>query len=151
MVVRLYEAYYQRPPDVAGYDYWVGRRLAGMTPDAMSAAFSGTPEFRTMYGTLTNRQFVDRVYLNVLKRSASSADLAYWAGELDAGRRNRGQVMLAFSETAENRARTASRVDSVLLCRAANGTIPARAYLDELDDYVARGWAPTVLYLAMLL
>lgn len=150
LVVRLYEAYYLRPPDLAGYDYWVGRRLAGMTPEAMSAAFSGTPEFRTMYGTLTNRQFVDRVYLNVLRRAASPADLAYWTGELDAGRRTRGQVMLAFSETAENRARTAVRVDVVLLVRTAKERIPTRAELDDIDDDLARGWPPSIFALLAL-
>ena len=115
-----------------------------MTAEAMSAAFAGTPEFRTMDGTLTNRQFVERVYLNVLKRAAGPADLTYWTGELDAGRRNRGQVMLAFSETAENRARTAVRVDHVLLMRTAKDRIPSASELWQLDAWVALGHPPTL-------
>ena len=58
-------------------------------------------EFKTMYGNLTNGQFVTLVYQNVLDRNPKPADHAYWKGQLDQGVINRGRLMTLFSESAE--------------------------------------------------
>ncbi|HMJ75051.1 MAG TPA: DUF4214 domain-containing protein [Iamia sp.] len=132
-VVRLYQAYFLRRPDTAGYDHWVGQRRAGVSLSEISRAFAGAPEFRTLYGSLTDRQFVDRVYLNVLGRPGDATGVAYWTGQLASGARNRGQVMTGFSESPEYRERTALQVETIMLYRAYHGSVPSQSSLDRTE------------------
>lgn len=111
-VVRLYQAYFGRPPDSAGLDHWVGARRAGLGLAEVSAAFAASTEFTNRYGHLTNRQFVDLVYRNVLDRQPDQTGLDYWASMLDQGT-NRGSVMVGFSESAEFVTRTREVVADV--------------------------------------
>jgi lysophospholipase L1-like esterase len=114
-VSRLYRAYYLREAEADGLQYWEGRRRRGLTIAQMSQLFTGTNEFRVMYGTLSNREFVRRVYLNVLEREPEPAGWDYWTEELDTGRFNRGRMMLAYSESAENKTVTRPRVLPVVV------------------------------------
>ena len=58
-------------------------------------------------------QFVDRIYRNVLGRSADQAGSDYWGGQLASGALNRGGVMVNFSESAEYRNATWARTKVV--------------------------------------
>ncbi len=104
-VLRLYRAYFQRDPDPAGFVYWRRQRLAGVPLAAISDALAGSPEFLNRYGVLSNGDFVDRLYQNVLGRPADAAGQAYWMAQLAAGT-PRGEIMLAFSESQEFMIRT---------------------------------------------
>jgi hypothetical protein len=101
-VARLYFAYFLRVPDYGGLQYWIGQYRSGSSLSAISQAFAGSPEFVSRYGALNNSQFVALVYANVLGRAPDSAGLAYWTGQLNAGM-TRGDMMIAFSESAEYR------------------------------------------------
>ena len=101
-VARLYFAYFLRIPDYDGLTYWVNQYRAGMSLNLISQAFASSPEFQNTYGSLTNSQFVALVYQNMLGRPADAEGLAYWTGHLNSGTLTRGQVMLNFSESAEN-------------------------------------------------
>lgn len=103
-VARLYFAYFLRVPDYEGISHWIGSYRAGNSLQSISQAFAASAEFTARYGALDNSQFVDRVYQNVLGRPADATGLAHWKGQLDSGALTRGQVMLAFSESAEYRA-----------------------------------------------
>jgi hypothetical protein len=102
-VTRLYFAYFLRVPDTGGLNFWLGQFRSGVSLEAISQAFAQSTEFQSRYGSLTNSQFVSLVYNNVLGRPPDSGGLAFWTGRLDSGAMNRGQVMLAFSESAEYR------------------------------------------------
>ncbi len=106
---RLYSAYFLRRPDKAGLDYWVGRLRGGAGLAYVSQFFSASAEFRNLYGTLTNREFVELIYQNILGRPGETSGVNFWTGELDSGRRSRGWVMIGFSESSEYK--TAQRVD----------------------------------------
>ncbi len=103
-VARLYEAFFLRRPDYDGFAYWTGRRRGGYPLTAIADAFARSPEFTNRYGTLTNAQFVERIYQNVLGRSADPAGKSFWTEKLDGGR-SRGTVMVQFSDSPENRSR----------------------------------------------
>lgn len=105
-VNRLYAAYFQRVPDAAGSRYWVDRLRAGAGLGAVSSSFAGSAEFIGTYGTLSDRDFVNLVYRNVLGRNADRAGLDYWVGQLATRRLDRGGVMIGFSESAEYKAAT---------------------------------------------
>jgi hypothetical protein len=113
-VVRLYEAYYERLPDAAGFRYWRDQVRRGVSVDAVSQSFATAAEFRTRYGALNDGQFVDRVYLNVLGRPADASGKSYWVGRLRAGV-SRGKVMTGFSESPENKTATKRTTDIVLV------------------------------------
>jgi len=99
-VVRLYRAYFGRLPDSAGLDHWVAARRSGLSLARVSEALAGSAEFQARYGALSNRQFTDLVYRNVLGRAPDPAGLDYWTASLDGGAR-RGDVMIGFSESTE--------------------------------------------------
>jgi hypothetical protein len=105
-VNRLYRAYFRRSPDAGGLSHWVGRVRAGARLSDVSNAFAGSPEFAATYGSLSNQAFVDLVYRNVLNRAPDASGLAYWIGQLSAGRLDRGGVMTGFSESSEYKAAT---------------------------------------------
>jgi hypothetical protein len=105
-VIRLYESIFLRGPDSGGLTYWVGEVDRGVSLKRIADLMVRAPEFVTRYGHLDDAGFVDLVYDNVLDRLPSVADRSYWVGELAAGRRTRGQVMVGFSESAEHRALT---------------------------------------------
>ena len=102
-VTRLYFAYFLRIPDTGGLFFWVNAFKSGTPLDSISAAFAGSAEFQTRYGSLNNTEFVTLVYNNVLARPPDAAGLSFWVGQLDSGALTRGQVMLGFSESTEYR------------------------------------------------
>ena len=106
-VRRLYRAYFLRDPDQAGLDYWLGRYGSGeLCLDGISEQFAVSPEFTARYGTLGVPEFVRLVYLNVLGREPDPDGYNYWAGRLAYEGLRRGEMMAAFSQSAEFRARS---------------------------------------------
>ncbi|HEX7134923.1 MAG TPA: DUF4214 domain-containing protein, partial [Iamia sp.] len=83
-IIRLYNAYFDRNADHAGLDFWFDQiTKKGKSINTVSSSFAASAEFKDMYGNLTNGQFVNLVYQNVLDRNPSPADHAYWKGQLD--------------------------------------------------------------------
>lgn len=104
-VKRLYQAYFRRESDPGGLAYWVGRMADGLPLWAVSAMFEDSNEFRTAYGSLNNRDFVRRVYLNVMNREPDAGGYDFWVRQLRNGM-SRGELMIGFSESQEFRSRT---------------------------------------------
>lgn len=100
-VARLYQAIFLRRPETGGMAFWMGEATRGVSLKRIADQMVRAKEFTQRYGTLGHSAFVDLVYENVLGRSPSSADRAFWVGELQSGRRSRGQVMVGFSESKE--------------------------------------------------
>ncbi len=104
-VTRLYQAYLQRPPDAAGLAYWRAERASPTALQSISEVFADSPEFRARYGQLSNAQFVDLIYANVLDREPDVEGRAYWNTRLETDL-TRGGLMVGFSESAEFVAKT---------------------------------------------
>jgi hypothetical protein len=113
-VVRLYYAHFQRPPDYQGLTHWARVARSGWSIAQISEQFVGSPEFAATYGDLTDEQYVNQVYLNVLGRAADPAGLAYWVAQLQAGM-TRGVLMVAFSDSSEYRDLLGGRVLATML------------------------------------
>ena len=96
-IARLYQAYFLRRPDAGGLAFWSGQQ---MPLAAISEAFAASDEFASLYGTLSNQAFVERVYQNVMGRDPDEGGRTFWTAELYGGMR-RGHVMLNFSESPE--------------------------------------------------
>lgn len=101
---RLYQAAFGRLPDLAGLSFWIARGDAGLAPAAMAGAFAQSAEFAALYGAPDDRAFVVQLYQNVLHRAPDAAGLQFFLDHLQGGAASREQALLAFSESAENRA-----------------------------------------------
>jgi len=101
---RLYKAAFNRTPDAAGLGWNIDLVDGGMTMAQMSAAFVASAEFTSTYGSLTNTQFLDQLYLNVLGRPADAAGAAWNLNLLDTSAVDRAGMLAAYSESAENQA-----------------------------------------------
>ncbi len=69
----------------------------------ISDSFEIAQEFINTYGPLTDEQFLELVYENVLERTPDAVGEAYWMGLLAGGDVSRGDVMLFFSDGQEFR------------------------------------------------
>ncbi len=105
-VYRLYRAYFLRDPEPAGWDYWSNTLASGrMSLIQISEFFSRSDEFKKRYGSLSDAEFIDLVYRNVLGRSPDGSGRSHWVGRLSAGE-TRGMVMVGFSESDEFQRKT---------------------------------------------
>ena len=85
-IQKLYVAYFSRPADVAGLNYWAGVvAAANGSTAAVSAAFAASAEYKAAYAGKTASQVVDTVYLNLFGRHAEKGGLDYWGPLLDKG------------------------------------------------------------------
>lgn len=100
-VYRLYQATLDRAPDAAGQADWTERLFrATSSLSDVAAGFVNSPEFKAVYGALSNVDFVELLYQNVLGREADAGGLANWVARLGGGT-SRAAVVLGFSESAE--------------------------------------------------
>lgn len=104
-VARLYMATFKRQPDVQGQTYWVGRSSSDLTLIEVAQYFVESPEFVGTYADLTNVQFANLLYTNVMNRAGEASGVAFWANRLDQGA-SRASVLLYFSESSEFKALT---------------------------------------------
>ncbi len=105
-IYRLYCATFVRYPDPEGFTYWLAVNPPESSLVPTATVFARSPEFLARYGSTTDIEFVALLYRNTLGREADEQGLAYWSGELAAGRLSRGEVLLAFSDSREFRVAT---------------------------------------------
>ncbi len=109
-VARLYLACFGALPDEAGLAHWSELLISGARSlISISQALVDSPQFRQRHGSLSDRQFVELAYRQVLDRPADSSGLSHWLGVLGNGA-SRGSVMVSFSESGEFVEATAERV-----------------------------------------
>jgi len=137
-VARLYFAYFLRVPDYDGITFWA-QYYRSNSLLAISNYFAGSPEFVDRYGALDNSSFVSLVYGNVLGRAPDPGGLAFWTGQLDSGALTRGQVMLAFSESAEYQALTRNEVYVTMMYIGMLRRVPEPGGFSFWVDYLDQG------------
>lgn len=143
-VIRLFQAYFLRLPDVNGLGYWVGKSRSGSRLGRISSYFAGSGEFRNRYGSLSNAAFVDLIYRNVLGRPGDAAGISYWVKKLDAKTKSRGDVMVGFSESNEYKTKTAAQVDVVNVFTGMVRRVPST---EELDTWRPQTRAALIAFL----
>lgn len=84
-VQELYVAYFGRPADPAGLDYWTNIVEAQQSTAAVSATFATSPEYIVTYFGKTHAQVVDQIYSNLFGRTADATGKAYWVDLLNKG------------------------------------------------------------------
>ena len=102
---RLYQAAFNRTPDIGGLGGWIIGRDSGLTPLQVANSFMASAEFQSLYGANpSNEQFVSLLYTNALHRPADAGSLGYWINQLASGLQTRAQALVNFSESPENKA-----------------------------------------------
>ena len=102
---RLYQAAFKRTPDKAGLSGWINAIDNGMSLASVANSFIQSAEFKSLYGANpTDSQLVTLLYTNALNRTADTAGLNYWVGQLSSGAQTRVQALIGFSESTENQA-----------------------------------------------
>lgn len=107
-VYRLYQAAFDRAPDLQGLGYWINAGDRGASLATVAQAFIDSLEFSSSYGVLDNVDFVTRLYKNVLDRQPDAGGLAYHLDLLERGITSRNDTLVAFSESDENQQALAS-------------------------------------------
>lgn len=98
-IVRMYDALFDRAPDQAGLNYWIGVSEAGVGMAALARDFvggAGAP-----IDAMSDAAYVAWLYQAGLERTAEEGEVAYWAGLLDSGALERGDVLLAIADSSE--------------------------------------------------
>ena len=109
---RLYQAAFDRRPDLAGLGFYIWGLDSGVVSlEGAAATFFNSTEFKAIYGeNVSNERFVELLYRHVHHRAPDAGGLDFWIGALSNqgglyGRTfSRAEVLVAFSESAENKA-----------------------------------------------
>lgn len=104
-IVRLYVAVFNRLPDQSGFEFWVGRRQAGLSLVDIAAFFLDSGEFVGFGDSIDNATFVEFTYLSVLNRRPDDAGRSFWRSQLDAGY-GRARMVATMAEADEFRTLT---------------------------------------------
>jgi hypothetical protein len=81
-IQKAYIAFFHRPADLPGLDYW--RDYPGNMRDLL-AEFADSAEYRSDFDGLSNTRIVGKVYQNLFARTPEPMGLTYWTTQMDAG------------------------------------------------------------------
>jgi len=98
----LYQAAFNRVPDLGGLGFWIRALDAGVSLVSVARDFLTSAEFVKTYGSnLSDEQFVDLMYHNILHREPDAGGAAFYLNALHAGG-PRASVLSSISESIEN-------------------------------------------------
>lgn len=97
----LYVAYYGRPADRAGLNYWADEIDANGI-DAMVNAFGNSAEFEARFGNLSDDQLVTNLYQQMFGRPPEIAGLDFYTNQLRTGESTLAEIALDIANGAQN-------------------------------------------------
>lgn len=99
-VQQLYVAYYGRPAESEGLQYWADRADEEGQGSIINA-FGESQEFQDSYGDLSNEELVNNLYQQLFSRDADDAGLEYYTGVLTSGEKTLSEIALTISNAAQ--------------------------------------------------
>lgn len=111
-IYRLYQAAFDRVPDLSGLGYWIERADQGKNAVTMGEDFTWSAEFQAVYQVkITDNyatganldQLVKGFYHNVLGRDPDAGGLNYYTGVIAAHEKTVGRVLAEIADSPENR------------------------------------------------
>jgi hypothetical protein len=110
-LIRLYQGAFDRAADESGLAANVNAMRDGhLSIDDMANAFVHSAEFVNTYGSLSDQQYVEQLYHNVLGRVGSQAEVDAWL----ATGSDRAHILVGFTESSEFIADSATGVQHYL-------------------------------------
>ena len=120
-VARLYYSILDHGPDASGLQGWTSAVKGGTSLHDVAAAFLNSAEYEVATTGLTDAQFVDKMYNQILERSGDKGGLQAWNAHLDHGGA-RGVVIDGFTDSFEFQGKYAG--------------LSSKAYVEELYEHV---------------
>jgi serralysin len=108
---RLYQAAFDRVPDLPGLGFWIKYMDLGMSLNEAAAQFMPSKEYVDKYHDTTNPEFITKLYANVLHRTPEQSGLDFWLKAIDDGH-SRAEVLAFFSESPENQAQVIGSIQN---------------------------------------
>jgi hypothetical protein len=98
-VQQLYVAYYGRPADQEGQEYWADR-LDAEGEGAIINAFGNSEEYAAKAEGQGNATLIDAIYQQAFNRKADPEGLAYYAGVLERGEKTLAEIATTIINAA---------------------------------------------------
>ena len=126
----MYVAYYGRPGDAGGLDFWAGE-LEEVNGNLMEIidSFGNSMEFTERFGDLDDEELVNNIFLQLFGRDADSGGLNFYVNALREGRFTMASLALNVADGTQN-------LDEMIKTnklRAANAF--SEAYVEAGADY----------------
>lgn len=162
-VQKLYIAYFGRPADPVGLNYWAANiDAAGGNFNGVIAGFASSSESQALYAAGTTAQLITSIYVALFNRTPEAAGLAYWVSQIDAGTISgaRAAYQILISAGPGDAASIANKVTAANFFTAnvdtsaeltgyngATSAAIARAYLSKVDatSYSIANLTPDVI------
>lgn len=110
---RLYQAAFDRKPDMAGLKYWISDLDRGVSLQQVAKGFVDSAEFKALNPGNDTASIINNLYLNVLHRQADIDGFNYWKDSMAKGMTT-SEMLVSFSESAENINNVAADLNSGL-------------------------------------
>ncbi|MCQ9425613.1 DUF4214 domain-containing protein [Pseudomonas sp. LJDD11] len=117
-LAELYTTFFDRAPDAGGLAYWVAQIDGGQITLAQVAEnwLTQQPEGQSNFpSTLTDAQFIEAVYNNLLGRTADAGGAQYWLQQLQSGAVPRDSFALSLINGAKANTSTQGLQDAALI------------------------------------
>jgi len=121
-LAELYTTFFNRAPDADGLAYWVDSIDSGQLSLTQIAEnwLTEQPEGQTNFPTtLTDAQFVAKIYTNVLSRTADADGAQYWLDQLASGAVTRDSFALSIINGAKANTSAQGVLDATLISNKA--------------------------------
>jgi len=123
---QLYIAYFSRPADPSGLDYWTWK---GISRSAFAANMYLQPEFNNVNSGLSVEAQVNQIYKNLFSREADITGLTYWAKQIRSGALQLASIANDLIWAAENN--SGSSNDKTALTNKTNAAVAYTAKIRE--------------------
>jgi CubicO group peptidase (beta-lactamase class C family) len=98
-VQTMYVAYYGRPGDPGGVEFWSQRLAAtGGELSAIIDAFGSSAEYNERFSALDNSGLVNNIYVQLLGRDADPEGSAFYVGQLESGAMTLASIALNIAD-----------------------------------------------------
>lgn len=120
-IYRLYQATFNRLPDLSGIGYWIAQADAGESAIEMAEDFTWSQEFQQLYGVATIDNYltgnnignvVNGFYQNVLHRAPDQGGLTYYTAVIQSHEKTVGRVLAEISDSNENYTATIGQIQN---------------------------------------
>ncbi len=113
----MYVAYYGRPADVSGLEYWTNRLSSSNNLYPVLNAFGSSVEYMDNYGHLSNSELINGLYQQMFNRDADTEGLEFYTERLDSGIATLASIakqiadgaLNSDAETLENKVKIANK------------------------------------------
>lgn len=126
-IQNAYVAFFNRPADVAGLNYWSS--YAGSSADLLNT-LAASAEYQALYAGLNPTQLVNTVYQNLFGHEPDVAGLSYWVSQLANGALSVGKMADAINKGAQGS-------DATIISNRVSAATAFTSALDSADKIVA--------------